>query len=169
MIGRNQVDLVAAWHNDPHSYLSMAAPDMPNYFIFLGSNAVGSHGSLVEAVNWNGDYIIKWLKKIATEDIASVCPKKKVVEDLIKYGDSIMQRMVWTAGCRSWFKKHSVDGRNAASWPGSAISFRMLVSEIRPEDFDIQYRSNNTWWFFGNGFTSYELDEKNDLAWYVQK
>ena len=37
MIGRNGVDLSERWgKGDPESYLSLAARDMPNYFMFLG-------------------------------------------------------------------------------------------------------------------------------------
>lgn len=169
MIGRNEVDLRKEWDKDPVSYISVGAADMPNYFTFMGPNAVVAHGSIVEAMNWTADYMIKWLRKMATEDIKSFCPKTKCVEDYVRYGSSIQSKMVWMASCRSWFKRHTIDGRNIAAFPGSAIFFRWLISEIRGEDFDIEYRSDNMWWFFGNGFTDYELDSANDLAWYVER
>jgi hypothetical protein len=169
MVGRNGVDLRQEWDKDPVSYISVGAADMPNYFTVLGPNAVVAHGSIVEAMNWTSDYMVKWLRKMATEDIKSFCPKTKCVEDYVRYGSSIQSKMVWMAGCRSWFKRNTVDGRNIAAFPGSAIFFRWLISQIRGEDFDIEYRSDNMWWFFGNGFTDYELDTTNDLAWYVDK
>ncbi|EXJ70265.1 uncharacterized protein A1O5_06333 [Cladophialophora psammophila CBS 110553] len=169
MIGRNNVDLIKEWTVDPQSYLSLAAPDMPNYFMFLGPNAVVAHGSLVEAINWTGDYVIQWLRKIATEDIKSIVPKTQVVKDFIRYGVELHKKFVWTGGCRSWFKRDTVDGRVIAAFPGSALLFKNLASQLRPEDFEIEYRSKNRWHFLGNGFTSYELDPNNDLAWYVEK
>lgn len=42
---------------------------MPNYFMFNGPNAVISHGSVLRQVSWTCDYILKWAKKIATQDI----------------------------------------------------------------------------------------------------
>jgi len=42
-----------------------------------------------------------------------------------------------------------------------------MVKQIRPEDFEIRYRSRNRFRFMGNGFTAYELDPSNDLSYYV--
>jgi hypothetical protein len=44
------------------------------------------------------------------------------------------------------------------------------VSEkIGGEDFQIECRSPNRFKFFGTGFTPYELDDTNDMAFYVEK
>ena len=169
MIGRNGADLREAWKDEAESYLSLGARDMPNYFMFMGPNSVIAHGSLVESLNWTGDYFIKWLKKIASEDIKSVCPKTSVVDELVKYGEDIHQHLVWSGGCKSWYKKNRVDGRVTACFAGSALLYKKLIEEIRPEDFDVEYRSGNRWRFLGNGFTDYELDEESDLAWYIDK
>lgn len=50
---------------------------------------------------------------------------------------------------------------------GSAILYHQMVKQIRPEDFEIRYRSRNRFRFMGNGFTAYELDPANDLSYYV--
>jgi hypothetical protein len=167
MIGRNGIDLRDEWDVDPESYLSTMARDMPNFFMFLGPNAVIAHGSLLEAVNWTGEYLLKWIRKIATEDIKSVVPQSSVVDELIHYGDRIHSRMIWSDSCSSWFKRNSVLGRVTAAFAGSALLFRELVSEIRAEDFDIEYRSNR-WSFLGNAFTEIELDPQKDLSWYIE-
>ncbi|KAK5054472.1 hypothetical protein LTR84_001363 [Exophiala bonariae] len=168
MIGRNGVDLAQEWEVDPESYLSVAARDMPNFFMFLGPNAVIAHGSLLEAINWTGNYIVKWLQKIATEDIKATTPKTGTVDDLIRYGDGVHKSLVWSEGCSSWFKRNTVHGRVTAAFAGSALVFRQLISDIRAEDFDIEYRSGNQWGFLGNGFTAYELDPANSLSWYIE-
>lgn len=169
MIGRNGVNLAEQWEIDPESYLSLAARDMPNYFMFLGPNAVVAHGSIIEAINWTGDYILKWIRKIATENIKSVVPKSEAIDEFIAYGDQIHKTIVWTDSCKSWFKRNTTNGRVTAAFAGSALLFKQLVSEIRGEDFKIEYRSPNRWAFLGNGFTSFELDTKNNLAWYIEK
>lgn len=169
MIGRNGVNLSDEWAVDPESYLSIAARDMPNYFMFLGPNAVIAHGSLLEAINWTADYLLKWIRKIATENIKSVVPRSGAVDELIRYGDRIHKTLIWSGGCSSWFKRNTVDGRVTAAFAGSAILFRTLISDIRPEDFEIEYKSPNRWAFLGNGFTDYELDPRNSLSWYIEK
>ncbi|KIW81843.1 hypothetical protein Z517_04869 [Fonsecaea pedrosoi CBS 271.37] len=170
MIGRDGVDLGQQWAGDDvRSYLSVAAKDMPNFFMFLGPNAVIAHGSLLEAINWTGDYITRWIRKMATEDIKAVVPKGACVDDLVRYGDRVHETLVWSAGCSSWFKRNTVDGRVTAAFGGSALLFKRLISEIRAEDFDIEYRDPNRWSFLGSGFTDYELDPRNCLSWYIER
>lgn len=168
IVGLNGIDLRDKWEEEPESYMSVATSDMPNYFIMMGPNAVAGHGSLIEALNWTGDYIVKWMKKIATEDIKSVVPKRSVVDAFCKYGDEIHKTLVWTSSCKSWYKRNRVNGRVTALFGGSCLLYKQLISEIRAEDFDIEYRSGNPFRFMGNGFIAYEMDENNDLAWYIE-
>lgn len=141
---------------------------MPNYFMMMGPNCLGGHGSLVESLNWTGDYFVKWIKKIATEDIKYVQPKKEVVDAFIKYSDQVHKTLVWSGGCSSWYKRGRVDGRVTALFGGSAQVFNRMLSEVRAEDFEIVYRTANLMRFMGNGFTEWEMDARNDLSWYVE-
>ena len=169
-LGRNGIDLREAWTKSPESYFSIAAANMPNYFTVLGPNALAGHGSLLEAMNWNGDYFVRWLRKMAEEDIKSFVPKTDVIAQLVKYSDEIHKTLVWTSPCKSWYKQGIVDGRVTALFAGSGMLYKRIVSgELRTEDFDIEYRSANRFRFMGNGFTEFELNPKNDLAWYVEK
>ena len=169
VVGVGGVDLKTKWKDDPQSYMSLAASDMPNYFIMTGPNAVAGHGSLIEVMNWTSDYFVKWIKKIATEDIKSVVPKEEAVEAFNQYGDEVLKTLVWTSDCKSWYKRGTVDGRVTALFGGTNILYKRLIEQIRGEDFNIEYRSRNRYNFFGTGFTPYELDDSNDMAWYVEK
>lgn len=111
--------------------------------------------------------MVQWLKKMATEDIASIAPRQEVVDEFVRYGDQIHKTLTWTGGCRSWYKNNRIDGRVTATFAGSAILFHTMLSGLRPEDFDIRYRSRNRFRFMGNGFTQFELKEESDLAYYV--
>ncbi|OAL31040.1 hypothetical protein AYO20_08461 [Fonsecaea nubica] len=169
VVGRNGIDLGEKWKDEPESYLSMACPDMPNYFMFMGPNATIGHGSLIYSLDWTAEWMIQWLRKMAREDIASVAPHQRVVDELVRYGDEIMKTLTWTGNCRSWYKNNRIDGRVTATFAGSAMLFHDMVERIRPEDFDIRYRSPNRFRFMGNGFTQYELEDGVDLSWYVEK
>lgn len=169
IVGLNGTSLADKWKDEPESYLSVACAEFPNYFIFGGPNAVIGHGSLIEALSWTATYITKWLKKIATEDIKSVVPKQSTVDQFIEYTDEIQQTLVWTGACRSWYKNNRVDGRVTATFGGSAHLYHNMISEIRGEDFDIEYRSRSKFRFMGNGFMRYEADESSDLAFYLKR
>ena len=169
IVGRNGVELGELWSKEPISYMSLACPHMPNYFLFTGPNATIGHGSLMESLGWTAAYVIKWMKKILEEDIKAIVPKEQAVADFIAYEDQIHKTLVWSGGCRSWYKNSTIDGRVIALFGGSALLYRRLISNLRPEDFEIEFRSANRYRFLGNGFTEYELEKANDLAWYVEK
>lgn len=152
---------------------------MPNYFLFTGPNAVVGHGSLVEGLSWTADYMCAWFRKMATEDIKSVSPKQSVVDEFIRYGGEIHKTLVWTGGCRSWYKNNRVEGRVTATFPGSALLYKRILGGdagvdgvgLRGEDFEIEYRGKGGRWegIMGNGFLGLELDEEVDLAWYIKR
>ncbi|SMQ46884.1 unnamed protein product [Zymoseptoria tritici ST99CH_3D1] len=168
LIGRDGVSLAEKWKDEPESYMSLACPDMPNLFFFTGPNATVGHGSLIFSLDWSAEWMIRWIQKMAYEDIASIAPKQDVVDEFVRYGDQIHKTLTWTGGCRSWYKANRVNGRVTATFAGSAILYEKLVNgRLRPEDFEIRYRSANRWRFLGNGFTDYELQEDNDLSYYV--
>ncbi len=130
--GRNGITLADKWSSEPESYLSVACPDFPNYFIFTGPNATVGHGTLLTSMTWTAEYIIKWLGKIAGEGIKSVSPTQRATEEFVRYGDEIHKTLTWTGGCKSWYKNHRVDGRVTATWPGSALLYReVILREIR--------------------------------------
>lgn len=101
LVGQNGVSLSKKWAYEPESYLSVATDGFPNYFMMMGPNCLGGHGSLVESLNWTGDYFVKIIKKMATEDIKYMVPKASVVDAFVKYGDEVHKKLVWTGSCSS--------------------------------------------------------------------
>ncbi|KPI37641.1 putative sterigmatocystin biosynthesis monooxygenase stcW [Cyphellophora attinorum] len=173
VVGRDGMNLGEMWKDEPESYMSVAAPNMPNYFIFTGPNATVGHGSLIFSLQWAADWMIKWMRKMLEEDIASIVPRQEVVDEFVRYGDEIMKRFVWTSNCRSWYKSNRIDGRVTATFAGSALLFQRMIENPRPEDFEIRYRAANRFRFMGNGFMGYELEDEVDgkevdLGWYVE-
>ena len=161
--------LAEKWAYEPESYLSLACPDFPNYFIFTGPNATVGHGTLITSMDWSAQYMIKWLRKVASEQIRSIAPKQSATDEFVRYGDEIHKTLTWTGSCVSWYKNHRRDGRVTATWPGSALLYKEMIKELRPEDWEIEYRQRNRFAFMGNGFTQLEYDEEADLAWYIDR
>lgn len=112
--------------------------------------------------------MIKWLRKAAREQIKFVVPKQSATDEFNRYGDEIQKTLTWTGGCRSWYKNNRIDGRVTATWPGSALLYKQMISELRPEDFEIEYREKNRFAFMGSGFTMLEMDDDADLAFYIK-
>ncbi|KAJ9646660.1 hypothetical protein H2204_000352 [Knufia peltigerae] len=166
-VGRQGQNLAKVWEDDAQGYFSLCVSGQPNYFIFNGPAGPVGHGSLSSAIDWEANYIIKWLQKMAREDIKSFDVKKSVQDDWNVWGDELLKRTVWSSGCRSWYKSGTRDGRITALYPGSILHFKDMVEDIRGEDFDITYTSKNQWKFLGDGFTQLEVDN-GDLGYYIE-
>lgn len=178
--GRDGIDLAEKWKKTattattgPLAYLSICVPGFPNYFMFSGPNAPVGHGSLTASLGWTADYIAKWILKIAEEDIKWVDVKEDVTQEFNAYGDQIMQTLIWSSPCKSWYKNSNDDddndaeGRVTALWAGSGLGFREMVSSLRPEDFVIRYQSPNRFRFMGNGRIKQEFQSGADLTWFM--
>lgn len=61
-----------------------------------------------------------------------------------------------------------MNGRVTALFGGSAQLFNRMLRDLRPEDFDIKYRTENPVRFMGNGFLEFEREADADLSWYVE-
>ncbi|CAF2738780.1 unnamed protein product [Rotaria sp. Silwood2] len=168
LIGSDGVDLAQTWKTNPAGYFGIAAHGFPNYFIFIGPNTPVAQSSLTSCIDWEADYILKWAKKIQEEDIHSVDVTQGAVDDFNSYAQEFMERTVWKEHCRSWYKSGKVNGNVTAPYPGSALHYKEMLDELRPEDFDIKYNTRNRFSFMGNGFTKREsLGE--DLSYYLEK
>lgn len=168
IVGQNGEHLADKWRDEPTSYISVGTDNFPNYLIMAGPRCLCGHGSLVESLNWTGDYLVKMVKKIATEDIKYMVPKRTSVKAFCEYQDEIHKNLVWTGSCRSWYKRGTQDGKVTALFAGSAVVFNHMMKEIRAEHYDIVYNSQNPFRFLGNGFTEWEMQEDADLSWYVE-
>ena len=122
LIGRNGKDLVQEWtHNPPEAYLGIAVPDIPNYFMFMSANTPVTNGTLLGAVQVQGDYVWKMVRKMQRDNIASVSVSKQATDDLNEHHLEYMKDMIWSEPCRSWYKhNHALEGRVTAVWSGSA-------------------------------------------------
>ncbi|KAG0636618.1 hypothetical protein HOY80DRAFT_891024 [Tuber brumale] len=158
------------WRDDPEGYLGIFAPSMPNYFIVNGPNSPVGHGSLLSVMEWTTEYIIRWAKKIASENIKAVIAKPEVVREWNVYAQEYLKRTAWASGCRSWYKNGKFDGKITATYPGSVIHYNKFMETIRGEDFDIEYSEpRNRFGFMGNGLAAFEMNEDADLAFYMYK
>jgi hypothetical protein len=113
--------------------------------------------------------------EVAGEGIKSVTVKSNVTEVWNVYIQEIIKRTAWNdSGCGNWYKKGSTgDGCRtgiSAISPGSMNHFREMLSEIRGEDFDIEYLNpvNRRAQVVGNGLTERDAED-GDLVPYLAR
>lgn len=162
LIGRNGVNLAQKWDEEiPQAYFSLMVPDMPNYFCFIGPNAVISNGSLVLGIQATAVYIYKWLDKLQTEMLRSFEVRHDVNNEYNQHIQRYLERTVWTRGCRSWYKRGSIDGPVVAVYGGTTFHFMEALKHPRWEDFHIEklgIAKVNRFAYLGDGFTKREVN-----------
>lgn len=121
--------------------------------MFLGPNAPVGHGSVLPIVEHTTKYLINLMKKMQTQGITAVAPKADAIRDMEIHTTEYMKRTVWATRCRSWFKNGKIDGPVIAVHAGSRIHWFHMLTDVRYEDWDYTYTSNNRFRYLGNGFS----------------
>ncbi|KAH7141866.1 hypothetical protein EDB81DRAFT_653405 [Dactylonectria macrodidyma] len=168
VVGRNGVTLQDKWEKVPEGYLSLAVPDIPNYFTVMGPSFPIANGSVMGPLQAVAKYLLKIVQKIQRDNIRSLSPKQAVTDEFNEHTQAWVRGTAWAdPRCRSWYKDNTT-GRVNAIWPGSSLHFCELVKEPRYEDFEIKYlNDHNMWEFLGLGFTRDMMREAGDLSPYI--
>ncbi|KAJ5825235.1 hypothetical protein N7474_002373 [Penicillium riverlandense] len=126
-VGRDGRRLDEEWEKAPEAYFSICAAGAPNYFMFAGPNCPIGHGSVPQMLGWSADYMLKWVKKIAREDIKSIAVTDSVVRHYNRYAQANLQNTVWSKGCNAWYNNGT---RVTAMYPGSVLHFKGKYSDF---------------------------------------
>ncbi|PVH71630.1 steroid monooxygenase [Cadophora sp. DSE1049] len=161
--GRNFQDDFTS--SEMQGYLGLSAPEVPNYFIFIGAYGPLGHGSVLPMVEFYTDYILQVLEKVQVEDIKKIQVKRSAAKAFCEHADKFLLRTAWSGPCSSWFKGGNTQ-RKPVLWPGSRIHYLTALEKPRYEDFDFEYWSGNPFGYLGNGFSTRECDGR-DLSWYM--
>ncbi|PVI02171.1 FAD/NAD(P)-binding domain-containing protein [Periconia macrospinosa] len=167
VVGPADNNLQDAWADEPRSYFGIAAPETPNYLIFLGPNCPIGNGPVLSAIEAQADYMCKLIDRFQTHNIATFAPKAEAVDDFIAHKNQFMNTTVWHDPCRSWYKAGKPNGPITALWPGSTLHYIEALMEVRLDDWDIKYTGNRFAWL-GNGYSQTELDPTADWAFYIR-
>lgn len=74
-----------------------------------------------------------------------------------RHVDKYFEKTVFSAPCRSWYKRGQPNGRLVTPWPGSGIHARKALQSPCWEDFDYEYETaekENKFAWLGNGLTA---------------
>ncbi|RDL40439.1 Monooxygenase [Venustampulla echinocandica] len=162
--GRNLQD---EWATTPSSYLGIGASHFPNYFMFLGPYSPVANGPTLAAIEAQADHILKLLDRYQTEPIHRLSPQPAAEADFSSHVATFMTKAVYSEGCRSGHKNHTINGRVPTLWPGSTLHYLQTMQDVRADDWDIRY-SGNRFSFLGNGISQAECDPTSDLGYYLR-
>lgn len=166
VIGLNGVSLAERWSNVPESYMGVAAPSMPNYFIFTGPFTPVAQGAILPILTKMSQYMVQVIRRMCEQHIRRITPKDEIIAQFMEHCRAYLPRTCWADPCTSWFKQGRADGP-IVMWPGSRLAFFEAVTTPQFEDFDIEYHSGNRFGFLGSGFAKYEFAEDGEISPYL--
>ena len=160
IVGKNGINLQDAWRKDPLCYMSVIAPEMPNYFIYIGPHSPVGHGSLLPGIERVTLYISDLIHKLQSQNYAYLQLKAGVAEAYQFQMLAWLDKTVWGDKCRSGFKNGTIDGRLTAFHGGGRLQYFELLRTCRYEDFEWVSRCKEpelAFAWLGNGFLPQEL------------
>ncbi|KIX08587.1 uncharacterized protein Z518_03243 [Rhinocladiella mackenziei CBS 650.93] len=166
IIGTDGNDLRDLWKDEPASYCGLAVSGFPNYLIFLGPNTPIANGSLMGALEGTADFFVRLIQKMSVQQALSFNVRQAVQDDFNHHAQRVMQNLVWTGSCRSWFKNSR--GRVTAVWPGSGLHYREFLQSDRWEDWEWRYDTNR-FAYWNLGYSRIETEMDPDLSYYIRQ
>ncbi|EWG54448.1 hypothetical protein FVEG_17322 [Fusarium verticillioides 7600] len=161
LIGLDNYDLRKEWHTVPEGYMSLMAPRIPNYMMYLGPNCPVENGSITGLLEAIVSYTVKVIKKMQRDNIKYFVPRQDVTDEFNDHAQSWFKGTVWEEDCNAWYKNRKT-GRVDAIWPGSALHFRDAIQDPRWEDMEIKYHARNRFQYLGYGFAPIDLSTSPD-------
>lgn len=102
VIGENGVAVADLWKERPvPSYLSIAVPHMPNYFLMGGPYGPLGHGSFLPIIETLAKNVIQVVQKMQKDRIKKVVPREDVAREFTDHADLFLKRTAWTDACSS--------------------------------------------------------------------
>lgn len=165
MTGKDGRSLNNALFPSPQSYMGYAVSGFPNSFLTLGSlTPFGSASSILVKIEAQIGCMIKIMSKYQKENLKSFDVNPLAQEELMRHKDEFFDGSVCHTVPRAWYK--AADGVTTNGlWPGTSLHYLETLSEIRWEDWDIEYNGNR-FRFLGNGFSTIE-SQNLDYAPYI--
>ncbi|MEV0994804.1 NAD(P)/FAD-dependent oxidoreductase [Nonomuraea sp. NPDC050202] len=124
VVGREGRSLEERWADGAEAYLGISVPGFPNMFVLYGPNTNLGHNSIVFMIECQVEHVMACLPYLAGSGPIEV--RAEVMAAWRRQLDAAMARMVWGAGCQSWYKTAS--GRVTNNWPGTTTLYRRLTA-----------------------------------------
>jgi cation diffusion facilitator CzcD-associated flavoprotein CzcO len=109
------------WHGAARAYLGITVAGFPNLFLMYGPNTNLGHNSIIFMIECQTNYILGCLEQMDSRGLASIELSRDVMESFDTRVQRELQRTVWAATGKSWYKTE--DGRITNNWSGSTIRY----------------------------------------------
>ncbi|GAA5865082.1 hypothetical protein JCM3774_002125 [Rhodotorula dairenensis] len=134
VLGEDGKELRAIWkeRNGAFGYQGIAAPNVPNYFIVLGPNAIAQ--SWGYTLGHNTEHIARIIRGMYDQSLSSIMVKDSVMDSYNQFiGNRLAQTSLSSAQCGTSWYKDPVTGKVVAPAPWGATELWTYTRKIRWE------------------------------------
>jgi cation diffusion facilitator CzcD-associated flavoprotein CzcO len=132
--GCDGVTLDDAWAGGPHSYMTVAQPGFPNFFMLMGPHSPVGNYSLTEIADTQATYITSWIQQWQDGAFETVAPTTAASDRFNAELRKALPGTVWATGCNSWYLGE--DGLPEV-WAWKPQRHRAMLAEPRRADFEL--------------------------------
>jgi cation diffusion facilitator CzcD-associated flavoprotein CzcO len=132
--GTDGTTLDGLWKERLQSYRTVGLPGFPNMFMIMGPFVSTSHVGVQEAAEWQAEYVVQAVRKLAEPGIVSLAPSVAATEAWMAEVEAAMPGRIWT-NCSSYFVG---DNPIPVQFPWSRSRFRRMLRTPDFADYDVQ-------------------------------
>jgi cation diffusion facilitator CzcD-associated flavoprotein CzcO len=109
------------WKDGAHAYLGLTVSGFPNFFMMYGPNTNLGHNSILFMLECQTCYILDCLRQMEARGLAWIDVRRDAQEAWNRRLRRELERTVWAATGKSWYKTES--GLITNNWSGSTARY----------------------------------------------
>lgn len=120
VIGSDGQSIEQAWEKQNQSYMTVAVPGFPNWFMIGGPSSPIGNFSWLQTAETQFGYVLQLIERLRSEAGLALSPRQEPTD---AFNNAIRDRLpgtIWATGCNSWYQ--DTEGR-IASWPWTFDKF----------------------------------------------
>lgn len=121
VFGRDGQSLNDAWKGGAEAYKGVAVSGFPNFFMLYGPNTNLGHNSIILMVEYQSDYVVQCVDKIASDDVAAIDVTPSAMKAWNEQVQADLDKTVWAGDCSSWYKTEG--GKITNNWSGKTTDY----------------------------------------------
>ena len=140
--GEKGETLESVWSDAAEAYKGVSVAALPNFGILYGPGTNLTHNSLVLQIEAQSRYVTTIIHEVVMARYAGGWLKLTPRPDVLRsYNEWLQDRLSKTSfvdpRCSSWWKDKK-SGRVVNNWPGDAIEYQQLMSEVDWTAYEVE-------------------------------
>jgi cation diffusion facilitator CzcD-associated flavoprotein CzcO len=113
--------LAETWSEGARAYLGITVSGFPNFFMMYGPNTNLGHNSIIFMIECQARYVLDCIEALVERDLAYLDLREDVMEAYNARLQRELERTVWAATERSWYKDAA--GKITNNWSGTTTRY----------------------------------------------